>query len=118
VFNGEVAQITDIVDGKVHVAVEGRTPDVVYTLEQATKLDLAYALTVHRAQGSEFPWVVCVVHSTHSHMLTRQLLYTAVTRAKKGVVIVGDKKGLRHALSERKPATRNTGLIERMRGEL
>jgi exodeoxyribonuclease V alpha subunit len=117
VFNGEVGEIGAIAGGKVDVHLAGR--DVVtYTLEQATALHLAYALTVHRAQGSEFPWVVCVVHSTHSYILTRQLVYTAITRAKKGVVLIGDRPGLRRALSDAKPPKRNTAMIERIRGEL
>jgi exodeoxyribonuclease V alpha subunit len=119
VFNGEVGEISDIdaKAGKVLVQLDGREA-VTYSLEQCDALQLAYALTVHRAQGSEFPWVVCVVHSTHSYILTRQLVYTAITRAKKGVILVGDRKGLAHALSERKTVKRNTGLIERLRGEL
>jgi len=117
VFNGEVGEITGIAGGKVDVALAGREV-VTYSLEQANALQLAYALTVHRSQGSEFPWVVCVVHSTHSYILSRQLVYTAITRAKKGVVLIGDEKGLRRALSDAKPPTRNTALIERMRGEL
>lgn len=117
IFNGEIGTIDEIDRhaGKVHVYVEG---PVEYSLEQADALQLAYALTVHRAQGSEFPWVVCVVHSTHSYILTRQLVYTAITRAKKGVILVGDRKGLAHALSERKTVKRNTALVERLKGEL
>lgn len=117
VFNGEIGDVTELDKGKLVVSYEGREP-VVYTIEQASGLELAYALTVHRAQGSEFPWVICVVHSTHSHMLTRQLVYTALTRGKQGVILVGDKKGLKYALNGKKPPRRNTALIERLRGEL
>lgn len=117
VFNGEVGQIVDIVDGRVHVHFIGR--DVVpYTLDQANNLELAYALTVHRAQGSEFPWVVVVCHSTHTFILSRQLIYTAITRAKVGVVLIGDDKGLRRALSDARPPTRYTSLVERIRARL
>ncbi len=62
------------------VRFEGRGT-VQYTFAQAGSLQLAYALTVHRCQGSEFPWVVVVCHSTHTHMLTRQLIYTALHEA-------------------------------------
>lgn len=117
VFNGEVGEVAAIVGGKVDVALAGREL-VTYTLEQANALQLAYALTVHRAQGSEFPWVVVVCHSTHSYILSRQLVYTAITRAKRGVVLIGDHKGLRRALSDAKPPKRYTALTERMRGTL
>jgi exodeoxyribonuclease V alpha subunit len=117
VFNGEVGEIGAIAGGKVLVHLAGRE-SVTYTLEQSTALQLAYALTVHRSQGSEFPWVVCVVHSTHSYILSRQLVYTAITRAKKGVVLIGDRAGLQRALSGAKPPKRNTAMIERIRGEL
>ncbi len=117
VFNGEVGEVGEILGGKVLVHFAGRE-SVLYTLEQANALHLAYALTVHRAQGSEFPWVVVVCHSTHSYILSRQLVYTAITRAKKGVVLIGDQKGLKRALSDAKPPKRYTALTERMRGTL
>lgn len=117
VFNGEVGDILEIAGGGVVVEYEGREP-VRYPLERAGALQLAYALTCHRCQGSEYPWVIVVCHSTHSFMLTRQLVYTAITRGKQGVVMIGDEKGLRHALRARKTDTRHTTLIERLRGEL
>jgi exodeoxyribonuclease V alpha subunit len=88
---------------------------VTYSRGQAESLHLAYALTIHKSQGSEWPWVVVLVHSTHTRMLTRQLLYTGITRARKGVVIVGDLKGLERAVRETRDVQRNTGLIERLR---
>jgi len=117
VFNGEVGQIRSIEGGKVVVDLAGRDA-VTYSIEQAGALQLAYALTVHRSQGSEFPWVVVVCHSTHSFILSRQLLYTAITRGKAGVVLVGNEQGLKHALGDAHPPKRNTALIERMRGEI
>lgn len=117
VFNGEIGDVVELSAGTVLVQFDGRG-SIKYTLDQANALQLAYALTVHRAQGSEFPWVIVVCHSTHSFILTRQLIYTAVTRGKQGVILVGDDKGLRTALSDRKPPKRNTALIERLKGEL
>lgn len=117
VFNGEVGQIRSIEGGKVVVDLAGREA-VTYSIEQAGALQLAYALTVHRAQGSEFPWVVVVCHSTHTFILSRQLLYTAITRGKAGVVLVGNEQGLRAALGDNHPPKRNTALIERLRGEV
>ncbi len=118
VFNGEVGVIVAIDSDSVDVQLDGRPTAVTYTLEQANALQHSFALTVHRAQGSEFPWVIVVAHSTHSYMLTRQLLYTALTRGKVGVVLVGDRKGIEHALTAKKPAKRSTALVERLRGEL
>lgn len=116
VFNGEVGQISSIdTEGIVQVDFGDRV--VRYRVDQAQSLELAYALTVHRAQGSEFPWVFVVCHSSQSFILNRQLLYTAITRAKKGVILVGDEQGLKRALRTN-AARRNTTLIERMRGEL
>lgn len=99
----------------VHVQIDGRADVIVYSTSQAEGLALAYALTVHKSQGSEWPWVVCVMHSTHSIMLTRQLLYTAITRAKVGVVLIGDDAGIARAVRETRDAKRNTGLVERLR---
>lgn len=77
-------------------------------------LDLAYALTIHKSQGSQWPWVVVFCHSTHTIMLTRPLIYTAITRASAGVVLVGDKKGLARAVKETGSTVRNTGLRARL----
>lgn len=116
VFNGEIGDVV-AVGAEVVVRFEGRG-EVAYPLDRTGALQLAYALTVHRAQGSEFPWVIVVAHSTHSFILSRQLLYTAITRGKQGVVLIGDEKGIRRALRERKTDTRYTALIERLRGEM
>lgn len=118
VFNGEVGEVIDIQSGQVQVHLDGRPEPVVYTLEQAHSLRHAYALTVHRAQGSEFPWVIMVCHSTHHHMLTRQLLYTGITRGKQGVILVGDVKGVRRAVEQNRPSERQTTLVERIKGTL
>jgi exodeoxyribonuclease V alpha subunit len=88
---------------------------VEYPKNKCDALALAYALTIHKSQGSEWPWVVVFVHSTHTKMLTRNLLYTAITRAKIGVVIVGDEAGLKRAVKETSDTARNTALVERMR---
>lgn len=85
-----------------------------YGKHELEHLELAYALTIHKSQGSEWPWVVVLVHSTHTRMLTRQLAYTAITRARKGVVLVGDMKGLERAVEETRESRRNTGLVERL----
>jgi exodeoxyribonuclease V alpha subunit len=112
VFNGEVGTITACTSSMLTVDFGDRP--VQYMKGEALGLELAYALTVHKSQGSEFPVVICVVHSSHTFMLTRPLFYTAITRAKKGVVIVGNRKGLEAALKGKDPPKRNTGLVTRM----
>lgn len=81
-----------------------------YSREQSWNLTLSYATTIHKSQGSEWPVVVVLCHSSHGRMLGRQLIYTAVTRAKKRVVLLGDDEGLKRALSNDRVQERQTGL--------
>ena len=93
-----------------------------YTIEyeqtDLDKLTLAYAISTHRSQGSEFPVVVLPLTTQHYVMLQRNLLYTAITRAKQMVVIVGTQKALRFAIENDEVARRYTTLKERLRGEV
>jgi exodeoxyribonuclease V alpha subunit len=118
VFNGEVGEIAQIEKDAMHVKYADRQYPVVYSKAQSQSLQLAYALTIHKSQGSEWPWIGCVVHSTNTFMLTRQLLYTAITRAKEGLVIVGNKKGIEAALKAKRSDARNTALRDRILGRL
>ncbi len=81
----------------------------------ADDLSLAYAISVHKAQGCEVPVVVGVCHRTHSHMLNRPLLYTAITRARNSCILVGDQAVLRAAVRRDDSGTRHSGLAERLR---
>jgi len=83
--------------------------------ETAT-LRLAYAISVHKAQGCEVPVVVGVCHRSHSRMLTRPLLYTAITRARKSCVLIGDQAALGSAIRRDDSGGRHSGLAERLRG--
>ncbi len=118
VFNGEVGTVKECDTKAMLVEFSDRNQPVEYTREDARALRLAYALTIHKSQGSEWPWVVVVVHSTHTFMLTRQLLYTAITRGKEGVIIVGNGKGMDNALKSKRDVARNTALCDRIRGDL
>jgi exodeoxyribonuclease V alpha subunit len=92
VMNGTVGTILDI-DGKTMIVeIDGQR--VLYDAESARDLKLAYALTIHKSQGSEFDAIVVVLHHAHSFMLSRNLLYTAVTRARKVAILIGDKRGI------------------------
>lgn len=113
VFNGELGRVESITADSVRVEFDERL--VTYTYAEARfSLRLAYAITIHRFQGSEVKWAVVACHSSHSHMWTRQLLYTAVTRAREGVVVVGDRSALATALSRDEPAQRLTTLKARL----
>jgi len=79
------------------VDFDGRTIPIPLGSDQERELELAYATTVHKAQGSEFPCVIAIVHRTHAYMLHRNLLYTAVTRARQTAILFGDQTGLRRA---------------------
>jgi exodeoxyribonuclease V alpha subunit len=113
VFNGEVGRITAIDTGKL-TTVTFDEQDKFYGFEALKELQLCYASTVHKSQGSEYPCVVLVMHNTHWNMLFRALLYTGVTRAKKVAYIVGNKRGLYQALSNDRPVLRRTSLTERL----
>ena len=92
VFNGDVGfvQAVDLEDRNLSVNFDGRT--VEYDITELDELVLAYATTVHKSQGSEYPVVVMPVVTSHYVMLQRNLIYTGVTRAKRGMVMVGTKK--------------------------
>lgn len=111
VFNGEVGYIIDADPDERTLCVlyDGCRP-VFYKDTELDQLQLAYALTVHKSQGSEFPMVVLVMHTTHYVMLYRNLLYTAATRAKDTLVITGTMKAVDIAVRNNKLLKRYTNL--------
>jgi len=114
VFNGDIGRIA-AVDGReqeLTVTFDGRP--VAYAFGELDELSLAYAATVHKSQGSEYPAVVVPIHSQHYVMLQRNLLYTAVTRARKLVVLVGTKSALAIAARRISSRRRITTLKERL----
>lgn len=115
VFNGDIGYILAIADGKVLV----RYPedDVVYEKGEHDELTLAYAMSVHKSQGSEYPVVVMPLTPGHHIMLQRNLLYTAVTRAKERVILLGTKAALNTAVTSDRTRRRYSLLAERLRGE-
>ncbi|MGK0217336.1 MAG: exodeoxyribonuclease V alpha subunit [Planctomycetota bacterium] len=113
VFNGDMGHITQISgDGLVTVAYPEQ--DVVYEGSELSDLRPAFAITVHRSQGGEFPVVVIPLATAHRVMLQRNLLYTAVTRAKKLVVLVGSRRALRWAIDNQRQNLRASLLSERI----
>ena len=86
----------------------------IYERKELDALTLGYAITVHKSQGSEYPAVVLVLTTQHAIMLQRNLLYTAITRARKLLVLIGTEKAVRMALRNVNPEQRHTRLRERL----
>jgi exodeoxyribonuclease V alpha subunit len=114
VFNGDLGQVIRIARTAGEVAVRFDDRDIVFENDELDELALAYAATVHKSQGSEYPAVVIPLHTQHYVMLQRSLLYTAVTRGKKLVVLVGTGKALRIAVRNAEVASRCTRLCQRL----
>ncbi|HEV2846551.1 MAG TPA: AAA family ATPase, partial [Thermoanaerobaculia bacterium] len=114
VFNGDIGRVTGIdeVDQIVTVTIDGR--EVAYDYGSIDELTLAYACSIHKSQGSEYPCVVIPLHTTHYVMLQRNLLYTALTRAKRLAILVGEERALRIAIGNRRVRPRFTRLAERL----
>lgn len=115
VFNGDIGTIAAV--SISDLALEVRYPDglVHYNVADLDQLQLAYAMTTHKSQGSEFPVVVVVMHTQHYVMLQRNLLYTALTRAKKLAILVGSKRALDMAVKNHRTVPRCTWLSHRIR---
>ncbi len=116
VFNGDLGRVhaIDEVDQVVTVGTDGR--EVAYDHGSLDELVLAYACTIHKSQGSEYPCVVIPLHTTHYVMLQKNLLYTALTRARRLAILVGEEKALRIAIGNRRVRARFTRLAERLAG--
>ena len=114
VFNGDIGRITavDLQERTLQVMFDGRV--IEYDVSELDELVHAYATTIHKAQGSEYPIVVMPVLMTHFVMLQRNLLYTGITRAKKVLVLIGSKKALAYAVHNVTVSQRNTKLKERL----
>lgn len=118
VFNGDIGIIesVDMQDRTLLVNFDGRS--IEYDATELDELVHAYATTIHKAQGSEYPIVVMPVLMNHYVMLQRNLIYTGITRAKKILVMVGTKKALFYAVRNVTVTRRNTLLKERLTGEI
>jgi exodeoxyribonuclease V alpha subunit len=116
VMNGEVAFILDYdeEEGEARVSLDEGEREIVVPISALETYELAWALTVHRSQGSQFPAVVAPWSTAYSVMLSRPLLYTAVTRAQQLCVLVGERKALAIALARAGQRRRNSALTERV----
>jgi exodeoxyribonuclease V alpha subunit len=115
VFNGDIGQIlnVDLLEREVTVSFVPR--EVVYDFGELDELALAYAITIHKSQGSEFPAVVIPLAMQHYLLLQRNLVYTGVTRGKQLVVLVGQKKALAVAVRNNRTEERFSGLLARLK---
>lgn len=115
VFNGDIGTIIRIDKKEEMLAVKyyGRVVD--YDFTELSEISLAYAISVHKSQGSEYPAVIVPIMTQHFVLLQRNLLYTAITRATKLVILIGTKKALAIALKNDKPRKRLTGLTSAIR---
>jgi exodeoxyribonuclease V alpha subunit len=115
IYNGDQGRITRVADDASTLDVEFDGRSVRFASSELDDIVLSYASTIHKSQGSEYPVVVVPLLMSHFVMLSRNLLYTAVTRARKLCVVVGDPKAIRLSLSEVKRELRNTRLEARLR---
>ena len=118
VFNGDIGQIVkiDVAESMLHVDYDGRS--AAYEFGELDEVSLAYATSIHKSQGSEYPAVIIPLAMQHYTLLERNLIYTAVTRGKKLVTIIGEPKALAMAVKNLKSNKRVTNLAARLSPEL
>lgn len=123
VYNGTIGYVVDIIEENIPddegnpvytmlVDFDGETKT--YTKENSDKLMLAYSLSIHKSQGSEYPVVIIPIHNSFDILLNRNMLYTGITRAKETVILIGTKEALNYAINKTDNITRNSQIIERL----
>lgn len=117
IFNGEIGWVDSVGVDAGHLNVRF---DVLVDLPSSEwdQLALAYAITVHKSQGSEYDWVIFPLSTQHAILLDRPLFYTAITRARRGVILVGSKRALALAMRPGRSHARRTTLAERLQGNV
>jgi exodeoxyribonuclease V alpha subunit len=114
VFNGDLGIVRAINNDAKHMVIRFDSGDVDYPFAELSALGLAYCSSVHKAQGSECDVVVVAIDMSNAVLLSRKLLYTAITRAKKRVILVGQERAIHIAVSEARAHTRSTMLRDRL----
>ena len=115
VYNGDIGIIETIDNEKSELTVNYYGKPVHYDFDELDEITVAYAISVHKSQGSEYPAVVVPLMTQHYVLLQRNLLYTAMTRGQKLVILIGTRKALKIALRNDKPQRRLTGLADRLK---
>lgn len=122
VMNGDVGEITGIYSDDGELVIEAQYPDkdepVIYSEKCIDEIELAYAITIHKSQGSEFPVVIIPIFSTQYSMLNRNIIYTGITRAKKMVVLIGTKDTLFKSMDKGDIVERNSRIKEKIQKEI
>jgi exodeoxyribonuclease V alpha subunit len=118
VFNGDIGKITGFNKAKKEITIlfEGRS--IKYSIEEMEEIKLAYACTVHKAQGSEYPAVIMPMTIEHMPLLQRNLLYTAITRGSKSVVMLGSKQAVERAVNNNRAQKRFTFFCDRLKEDI
>lgn len=115
VYNGDIGRIISISNEDSEMVVDFDGRKVVYDFRELDELVLSYAITIHKSQGSEYPCVLIPLHTQHYVLLQRSLIYTAITRAKKLVIVLGTKKALNLAVTRAESRDRTTTLSDRLK---
>src|SRR5271165_6691064 len=114
VFNGDIGQIVKLDGNEREVTIRFDQREVVYDYDELDEISLAYAITIHKSQGSEFPAIVTPLAMQQYLLLQRNLLYTGITRGKKLVVLIGQRKALAMAVKNNRTENRFSGLLARL----
>ena len=114
VFNGDIGRITGLDEVERELKVRFDDREVAYDFQEMDEVSLAYATTIHKSQGSEYPCVVIPIHTQHYILLQRNLLYTAITRGRKLVILVGTVKAMAIAVHKMESHSRVTTLKDRL----
>jgi exodeoxyribonuclease V alpha subunit len=113
-FNGDIGQVVKIDPLEREVTIRFDQREIVYDFGELDEISLAYAITIHKSQGSEFPAVVIPLAMQQYLLLQRNLVYTGMTRGKKLVILIGQKKALGMAVRNNRTENRFSGLFERL----
>jgi exodeoxyribonuclease V alpha subunit len=114
VFNGDIGFITEVDSENNTLLIRFDNKDVSYEAHELDEITLAYAISIHKSQGSEFPFVIIPITMQHYALLARNLLYTAMTRGKRLVLLLGQKKAIAIAVNNQKEQKRLTALKEQI----
>jgi exodeoxyribonuclease V alpha subunit len=114
VFNGDIGTVISVNPGSQEIGVQFADQAAQYEADEIDEIELAYAMTVHKSQGSEYPAVIIVMHPSHFVMLQRNLLYTALTRAQRMAVLVGSPRAVWRAVNTDRQVRRYSNLRLRL----